>query len=301
LVAQLACIKNFRCGKPKLFSPNNSQHRVISIAVSSQKGGVGKTTASINLAHAFARAGRRTLLVDADPQGSVGLSLTRQTSQLTGFYDFLTTPNIPLERLIMPTRLPTLALVASGQADDYEAGGGGMGTHLARIKAFLRGVAARGFELCLIDTAAGLYGVSGDVIAASDALMIPQQAEPLGIRSVPRLLDGLARLRIMNPRLNVLGVCLTMVQYDLPESTEAAAALRRLLPPALVFQTQIPRDGLFIRASARGLPVGLLPDGAPAQAVFDALRTEITAKLKPNSSITEGSAHPPGGRNQWMV
>jgi chromosome partitioning protein len=253
---------------------------VISIAVSSQKGGVGKTTVSINLAHAFARAGVRTLLVDADPQGSVGLSLTRQSGLLVGFYDYLTDPRIPPERLIIPTRLPTFALVASGQASDYEAGGGAMGAHLARVRSFFRSVAACGFDLCLVDTAAGLFGVTGDVIASCDAIMIPQQAEPLGIRSVPKLLDGLNRLRVMNPHLGVLGVCLTMVQNDLSDSTEAAATLRQLLPPEMVFTTQIPRDRLFVRASARGLPVGALADGAAAQAVFDALRAEIDAKLK---------------------
>lgn len=259
------------------------QRRVINIAVSSQKGGVGKTTVSINLAHAFARAGVRTLLVDADPQGSVGLSLTRQSRLLPGFYDYLQDPGIPLDRLVVPTRLETFSLVASGQASDYEAGGG-MGAHLARVRAFLRSAAARGFDLCIIDTAAGLFGVTGDVIASSEAVMIPQQAEPLGIRSVPKLLEGLNRLRVMNPRLSVLGVCLTMVQNDLAESIEAAAALRQLLPPEMVFKTQIPRDGLFVRASARGLPVGVLEDGAGAQIVFDSLRAEIEAKLKPGDA-----------------
>jgi chromosome partitioning protein len=212
------------------------------------------------------------------------LSLTRQSRLLTGFYDYLTDPGIPLDRLIVPTRLETFSLVASGQASDYEAGGGAMGAHLARVRAFLRSVAARGFDLCLIDTAAGLFGVTGDVIASSDAIMIPQQAEPLGIRSVPKLLEGLNRLRVMNPRLSVLGVCLTMVQNDLAESIEAASALRQLLPEEMVFQTQIPRDGLFVRASARGLPVGVLEDGAGAQIVFDALRSEIETKLEPSDA-----------------
>ncbi|MGD7652484.1 MAG: ParA family protein [Verrucomicrobiales bacterium] len=252
---------------------------MITIAVSSQKGGVGKTTLAINLAHAFARAGVRTLLVDADPQGSVGLSLTRQSRLLAGFYDFLTDPGLPMDRLIVHTRLEPFSLVASGQTSDYEVGGG-MGAHLARVRAFLRGVAARGFDLCLIDTAAGLFSVSGDVITSSDAIMIPQQAEPLGIRSVPKLLEGLNRLRIMNPRLSVLGVCLTMVQNDLAESIESAAALRELLPPDMVFRTQIPRDSLFVRASARGLPVGVLEDGEGAQAVFDSLRVEVESKLE---------------------
>lgn len=256
---------------------------MISIAVSSQKGGVGKTTLSINLAHSFARAGVRTLLIDADPQGSVGLSLTRQSRLLTGFYDYLSDPGIPLDNLIVPTRLETFSLVACGQASDYEAGTGGTGAHLARVRAFLRSAATRGFDLCIVDTAAGLFGVTGDVIASSDAILIPQQAEPLGIRSVPKLLEGLNRLRVMNPRLSVLGVCLTMVQKELAESTEAASALRQLLPQEMMFQTQIPRDSLFVRASARGLPVGVLEEGVGAQVVFDSLRAEIEAKLEPGS------------------
>ncbi len=268
-----------------------SYSRVTSIAISSQKGGVGKTTLSINLAHAFARAGLNTLLVDADPQGSVGLSLTRQSRLLSGFYDFLADPGIPMDRLIVPTRLETFSLVAAGQASDYEAGSGTSGSHLARVRAFFRSVAARRYDVCLIDTAAGLFGVTNDIIASADALVIPQQAEPLGIRSVPKLLEGLNRLRIINPRLNVLGVCLTMLQKNLAESTEADSALRQLLPQEMLFTTTIPRDEIFIRASAKGLPVGVMEGGEGAASVFDSLRAEIQGKLERSGRNTTTGAY----------
>ena len=259
---------------------------MISIAVTSQKGGVGKTTVAINLAHAFARTGARTVLVDVDPQGSVGLSLTRQSRMLPGFYDYLEDIALPIEKLLVPTRLATFSLVAAGQASSYETGGGMAGTHLARCRSFLRAIAARGFEVCIIDTAAGLFGITYDILACSDAVVIPQQAEPLGVRSLPKMLEGLGRIRVLNPRMNVLGVLLTMVQHDLAESREAANALRLLLPQEITFQTMIPRDSIFVRASAKGLPVGVMEDGSGAQAVFDALRLEIEAKLETSKTLT---------------
>ncbi|HEX5790563.1 MAG TPA: ParA family protein, partial [Luteolibacter sp.] len=240
---------------------------MISIAVSSQKGGVGKTTLSINLAHAFARAGYRTLLVDADPQGSVGLSLTRQSRLLTGFYDYLDNPEIPLDQLIVPTRLNTFSLVANGKTSDYESGGGS-GAQVARTRSFLHAVANRGLDICIIDTAAGLFGLTSDVVTTCNAIMIPQQAEPLGIRSVPKLLEGVKQLRVMNPQLKVLGICLTMVQHNLPESAGAAQALRGLLPPDMVFRAEVPRSDLFIKASARGLPVGVMDGSQSTMDVF---------------------------------
>ena len=252
---------------------------MITIAISSQKGGVGKTTVAINLAHSFARSGRRTLLVDADPQGSVGLSLTRQSRLLAGFYDLIQDPTLSAEELIVPTRLETLSLVPAGQGSAYELGEGSMGVSLHRVRGFLRDLDAKGFEVCIIDTAAGLFGVTADVLTAANAVMIPQQAEPLGIRSVPKMLEALTRMRIVNPHLTVLGVVLTMMQVKLPESRDTVQALRNILPHELVLHTVIPRDDLFIKASARGLPVGVMDAGALTLGIFDNLRLEVERKL----------------------
>ncbi|MGB6220551.1 MAG: hypothetical protein WBG04_05940, partial [Haloferula sp.] len=70
------------------------------------------------------------------------------------------------------------------------------------------------------------------------------------------------------------------VQNDMPESRESVEALRGLLPEELVLRTVVPRDPLFLRASARGLPVGVMEDGHGAMAVFDSLRSEIEAKMQ---------------------
>ncbi|MDA8969125.1 ParA family protein [Akkermansiaceae bacterium] len=252
---------------------------MITLAITSQKGGVGKTTVAINLAYAFARSGRRTLLVDSDPQGSVGLSLTRQARHLTGFYDLLTDPSLRAESVIVPTRLETLSLVASGHSSAYELGGGAMGTNLHRVRSFLKETEKLGFDICIVDTAAGLFGATADILSSSTGVLVPQQAEPLGVRSVPKMLEALARMRVVNPNLQVLGIVLTMVQPHLAESREAAEALRNILPPEMVMRAVVPRDDLFIRASAKGLPVGVMEEGAGALAVFDGLRAEVEGKI----------------------
>jgi len=252
---------------------------VITIAVSSQKGGVGKTTVSINLAYAFARSGKRTLLVDADPQGSVGLSLTRQSRMLTGFYDSIDDPSIALEKMVVPTRLRTMSIVPAGQRSEYELVEAAHSGAQTGIRRFFRMAEEQGYEVCIIDSAAGLFGVTADVLALSDAVIIPQQAEPLGVRSVPKMLEALTKMRAVNPRLNVLGVIMTMVQDRLPESLDSVQALRDLLPPSLVMRNVVSRDDLFIRASAKGLPVGVMEGGESLLAVFDGIRAQIESKL----------------------
>ncbi|NCF12247.1 MAG: AAA family ATPase [Verrucomicrobiaceae bacterium] len=252
---------------------------MITIAITSQKGGVGKTTVSINLAHAYARMGKRTLLVDADPQGSVGLSLTRQSRSLSGFYDAIADSDFPIDQLIIPTRLETLSIVPAGRCSDYELGGGAMGVSLHRVRTFFKMAEEQGYDVCIIDTAAGLFGATADVLSACTAVVVPQQAEPLGVRSVPKMLEALTRMQIVNPRLKVCGVLMTMVQNRLAESVEAVQALRNLLPQKMVLRNVIPRDDLFVRASAKGLPVGVMEEGAGVLAVFENLRAEIDATI----------------------
>ncbi|MDB4265294.1 ParA family protein [bacterium] len=263
---------------------------MITLAITSQKGGVGKTTLAINLAHAFAQSGRRTLLVDSDPQGSVGLSLTRQSRHLSGFYDMLGNPAVSAEKIVVPTRMPTLSLVPSGHSSAYELGGGSMGVTLHRVRCFLAEVEALDYDICIIDTAAGLFGATADVLSACNGVIVPQQAEPLGVRSVPKMLEALARMRVVNPQLQVLGVVLTMVKESLPESLDSATALRNLLPREMVMRTVIPRDDLFVRASARGLPVGVMEEGEEALRTFDALRVELEQRIVSSNPDNFGNA-----------
>ena len=87
---------------------------MITLAISSLKGGVGKTTCAINLAFSFAKRGWKTLLVDADPQGSVGLSLSPSAQSYTGLYEILNS-GAPFDQTVLKTKLDTLNLVMAGK------------------------------------------------------------------------------------------------------------------------------------------------------------------------------------------
>ncbi len=217
--------------------------------------------------------------MDADPQGSVGLSLTRQSRMLSGFYDFIDETTLRARDLMVPTRLETLSLIPAGQAGVYDLGESAPGEILPRLRRFTGELSDLDVEVCLIDTAAGLFGATSDVLSIADAVMVPQQAEPLGIRSVPKMLEALTRMKSANPQLVILGVVLTMMQARLAESRDTAQALRAIMPPGMVMRTVVPRDDLFIRASARGLPAGVMEEGAPVLNIFDQLREEIESKL----------------------
>lgn len=262
------------------------------LAITSQKGGVGKTTVSVNLAYSLARRGWHTLLIDTDPQGSVGLSLSEKARKCRGFYDAINS-GASAESMVLATRLPELRILTSGHPHGFfEAVQQGIDAPAAlqRITSELR--SRQGFDAILIDTPAGLAGITGDVLRTADAVLIPQQAEPLGMRSIPQVLHAIQSLRSKGSPLEVAGILMTMVQQDQRESTDVIRELRSLLPARLLLNTLIPRDPAFIRASAVGVPVALLYQQPPAVAhVFDQLAAELEPRLRLSRSRPQSHEH----------
>ena len=240
---------------------------------------MGKTTVAVNLAYSLARRGWHTLLVDTDPQGSVGLSLSEKARKCQGFYDAVNT-GIGVLPLILPTRLPELNLLTAGQSHPFLGNGNASIDTLAALRRIVAEISTRPFDLVIFDTPAGLTGSSADVLSLADSVLIPQQAEPLGIRSIPQMLQAIQYLRNHGSKLEVAGILMTMVQADQKESTEVVRELRSLVPAQLLCQTAIPRDPVFLKASAAGVPLGLLQRNPPAAAhVFDQLAAELEPRL----------------------
>jgi chromosome partitioning protein len=253
---------------------------VISLAITSQKGGVGKTTAAVNLAYALAKRGWHTLLVDTDPQGSVGLSLSEKARKCPGFFDALNTGR-PVTSLILQTRMPELEILTCGQPHSFfEVTSPEVEKHAA-LRGLVGQLRQRRYDLVLFDTPGGFSGLTADVLALADFAVLPQQAEPLGLRSVPQILGALRHLRDRGARIELAGILLTMVQADNAESRQVILELRSLLPPGLLLNALIPRDPVFLKASSAGVPLGLLYRNPPAAAlVFDQLAAELEIRLR---------------------
>ncbi|MEN3942382.1 ParA family protein [Prosthecobacter sp. SYSU 5D2] len=248
---------------------------VIAIATASQKGGVGKTTLCINLAYSLARRGWTTLLVDTDPQSGVGLSLARSTKVKQGFYDFLLGEK-NFNKLVLSTRLPELQILPAGQYDACARQGWSQAEVPSRLADLLRAAELRGVDCVIMDTAAGLNAMSESVVKACDYVILPQQAEPLAVRSVPHMLETLSRFRAEGAGVKVAGILLTMVMGESQISQKVVAELRSLLPADLMFEQNIPRMASFLEASAMGVPVALIKRNPPPEAlIFDQLAAEI--------------------------
>ena len=249
------------------------------VSIVSAKGGVGKTTLSLNLALALARRSWRTLLVDADPQGAIGHSLHKKSPSpgLAGYV----TGRATLDTALVPTKLPELTLLPIGPLAVQDTQG--FGEHLADGRAFatLAKAASDRFDVMVIDTPCGFAGVTMGALRASDFALAPLQAEPIALRALTQLLDVLTALRGEQRAVKQVGVVLTMLQLRNKESLSVAQETWAKLPAELVLETNIPRDPIFLEASAVGVPVGLLRQQPPPVAsLFDRLATELEPRLE---------------------
>ena len=251
------------------------------LAVVSQKGGVGKTTTAINLATALARRGRKTLLVDVDPQGAVrhGVGLAG-VEQPAGLADVLAGTHA-LQDVVLATPLPWLRVLLAGSvadSGDHEQYHAEISRSPKLGDLFSR--ARRRGYLVVVDTPPGLGAVTRRVLAHSQHVIVPLQCEPLALQTTTQILRAVRDASVENGGLVLDGILLTMLEEGNAVSQRVAGYVREQLPAELLFDVAIPRTMASIDAFAAGQPVVLRSPDDPASQAYTRLAELLAPRLQ---------------------
>jgi chromosome partitioning protein len=223
------------------------------IAVLNQKGGVGKTTTAINLGAYLAKAGKKVLVVDFDPQGNAtsGLGLAKETIETTS-YDILFKPG-EIAMAIHETETPRLNIIPAN------AGLAAAEVELVnkpnREQLLKQAIPGLDYDYVLIDCPPALGLLTINALTAADQLLIPVQAEYYALEGLSQLLSVMQRVRQgLNTKLELLGVVVTMYDSRTSLSEQVYGELKKHFGDKL-FKTIIPRNVRLAEAPSYGKPV----------------------------------------------
>jgi chromosome partitioning protein len=245
-------------------------------AIVNQKGGVGKTTTAVSLASALCQLGRRTLLVDADPQANATRALGIEAdAERPSTYDALTGLAAFDEIRVSFDSLPLLSIVPSDR--DLV----GIEIELVdqpqreyRLRSFLEGLEGR-FDHVLIDCPPSLGLITVNALVAADAVLIPVQAEFLALEGISQVMDTVERIRqSLNPRLDVAGIAITMFDERTNLARQVVDEVRGFFGNR-VFKTIVPRSVRLSEAPSHGLPISLYDPKSKGGEAYASLAKEF--------------------------
>lgn len=258
------------------------------LAIANQKGGVGKTTTSINLGTALAAVGRKVLIVDFDAQGnaSTGLGVARPERKLTS-YDVVV-DDVPPEDAVLGTLVPRLDIITGDEnLSGVETALAADARRSYRLRDAIRGFqersAARGeapYDFILIDCPPSLSALTINAMTAADALLVPLQCEFLALEGLTQLLRTVEVVRSgLNPDLDIQGVVLTMYDRRNNLSDQVADEVRAFFGNK-VYNTVIPRNVRLSEAPSFGKPALLYDYRCPGSEAYIRLASEVLQREK---------------------
>ena len=261
---------------PEPVPPANGVKRALIVAMCNQKGGVGKTTTTVNLGAALAETGRRVLLVDFDPQGSlsVGLGINPHTLD-TSIYNLLLARDHDVHDIITPSVVDGLDILPANI--DLSAAEVQLVSEVAREQTLKRVLTAvRGdYDIILIDCAPSLGLLTVNALTAADKVIMPLECEFFALRGLALLNDTIGKVQDrLNPELEILGILGTM--YD-SRTLHSREVLERVVQAFgdQVFHTVIRRTIKFPETTVAGEPITSYASSSPGAEAYRQLAREV--------------------------
>lgn len=246
-------------------------------AVINQKGGVGKTTTTVNLAYNLASKGKRVLLVDLDPQGNASSGLGVSIKGLEkSLYDCLVSGKSVSEATVKTawknlTLLPASTKLATVDTELPAT----QRDRVLRLKQALAGLDEGDFEVVLIDAPPSLGLLTVNALVASDSVILPVQAEYYALEGLGQLLETMQIVRTgLNKTLGVMGILITMYDGRTSLSRQVEEQLKTHFEKFL-FESTIPRNVKLAEAPSHGRPIGDYAPGSSGAKAYDSLTKEV--------------------------